>query len=240
MSLEKELKANTEAARANTEAMGRLIQALGVAAQVTTIPEGIAEMAVRAIHKASVKPPKEVNEEVNSALDSAALAIEVVAAKAKGSELLLKLAGKSPEAAKELLSHFGVTKFSQLKPGINVFQDFAKRCGDKLATLLHEATYKSIVPGAEGEDKVQALADHAQVFSDGMANLETVSPSEYTVEDVRKVIIALCNNPELGRDGAEKALATAGVDRITELSADQFATVINAGDKLLAGGKLNA
>lgn len=119
------------------------------------------------------------------------------AAKTKAGDVLKKL-GK--EKLGELLSRFGSGKFSELLNEADVFNDFIKKAED----MLTEETSDS-----ENDD----------LLGDGPTK-------EFTIEDVKALLLKVNNAPTLGRDVTREILAELGVARLPELKKEKFAQAI--------------
>lgn len=120
------------------------------------------------------------------------------AAKTKAGEVLK---GLGKEKLSELLSRFGSGKFSELLNEADVFNDFIKKAEDMLA----EET-----PGSEDDD----------LLGDGPAS------KEYTIEDIKALLLKVNNAPTLGRDVTREILGELGVARLPELKKEKFAQAI--------------
>lgn len=121
-------------------------------------------------------------------------------AKAKAGKVLKDL-GK--EKLEELLSSFGAGKFSELLSEADVFNGFIKKA-DKMLIDGPES-------GREAED------DLLGGDSEG---------KEYTLEDVKALLLKVNNAPTLGRDVTRQILADLGVARLPELKKDKFTKAI--------------
>lgn len=128
--------------------------------------------------------------------------------KAKISELL---AAKGGEAVTEVLSHFGAKKFSEVDAEPHVYEDLIK----KIDALLAEAPAEDFLASEPAPAADPAL----------------------TMEIVKKRVIDVANHPKLGRPAAFKLLQQHGLEKITLMKEDQFASVYVAANKLIASVK---
>jgi hypothetical protein len=124
------------------------------------------------------------------------------AAKAKAGRVLKEL-GK--EKLSELLSRFGSGKFSELLNEADTFTRFIEVADEMLIIDGHDTN-----PTNEDDD----------LLGDGPAE------KEYTIEDVKKLLLKVNNAPTLGRAVTREILADLGVARLPELKKDKFAQAI--------------
>lgn len=123
------------------------------------------------------------------------------AAKATGGEVLKKL---GQEKLKELLGSFGAVKLSDVK-------------GDP-------ETLNGFITAAEkmlGVDTVLGPAEDDDLLGDGLTE-----EKEYTLEDVKALLLKVNKAPGLGRDVTRQILADLGVARLPELKKDKFAEAV--------------
>lgn len=119
-------------------------------------------------------------------------------AKTKAGKVLKDL-GK--EKLEELLSRSGASKFSELLNEADAFTSFIENA-DK---MLSDNT-----PGSEDDDLLG----------------EGSEEKEYTLEDVKALLLKVNNAPTLGRDVTRQILADLGVARLPELKKDKFAKAV--------------
>lgn len=132
------------------------------------------------------------------------------AAKAKAGAVLKAL---SKVKLSELLSEFSAGKFSDLKSEPDIFNAFIEK-----ADAMLEAG-----PGENDDD----------LLGDGPAD------KEYTIEDVKALLLQVNNSKALGRDVTRQILADLGVARLPELKKDKFTAAIEKIEETLkdAGGE---
>jgi len=109
---------------------------------------------------------------------------------------VLKALGK--EKLSELLSRFGATSFGKLLSEVAVFEDFIKKADE----MLSEKNDDDDLLGDGGEDK------------------------EYTLEDVKALLLKVNNSPTLGKDVTRQILGDLGVARLPELKKEKFAEAV--------------
>lgn len=117
-------------------------------------------------------------------------------AKIKAGKVLKEL-GK--EKLGDLLSDFGADKFSALKGEADVFNNFM------------EAADKMLTDAESAGDDLLGESDDAK---------------EYTLEDVKTLLLKVNNTKALGRDITRQILADLGVQRLPELKKDKYAEAI--------------
>ncbi len=121
---------------------------------------------------------------------------------------VMKNCGK--DALRGLLDNFGVSKFTELTAGVNVFEDFITRADALLAA-----------PKVEEDD---------DLLGDGPSS---VTAKEYTAEDVKAKFLEVNNHKDLGKDVTKQLLAELGVTRLPQLTKERFSEAIKMVQKAL-------
>ncbi|NIV97901.1 hypothetical protein GWN26_01610 [Candidatus Saccharibacteria bacterium] len=100
------------------------------------------------------------------------------------------------EKLEELLSRFGAKSFGKLLNEIDVFEDFIKKADEMIEKEDDDLL------GGDDEEK------------------------EYTLEDVKALLLKVNNAAELGKDVTRQILGELGVARLPELKKEKFAEAV--------------
>lgn len=114
------------------------------------------------------------------------------------------------EKLKELLSRFGAKKLPDLLDEVDVYNDFVIKAEEMIekASEKHE-------PVMEEDDLL------------GNGDNEDTAEKEYTIEDIKSLLVQVNNTKSLGRDVTKQILGDLGVTRLPQLPVEKFAQAVS-------------